>query len=1217
VAGYVINVGKTTQTRTCSNTIDFYLANSRGQQIRVMLWAGLGDMLIQKRTRRVGLYPVIITVVLVKLYNNRLYLSSTSSTLIIDDEKIPVLKQMKTDDSGVELTKEILPMDNAAPKPRNLENLLMWARNQKYDSATFLCDVKIDKVRTKKCWNCLSYGREKFKKPNEPLTMHLELPTCRYMLELKIFDDAVEVVVVMFNETTTSLLGCSASCILDTEEQVYFLAPYNLTNMFTYLHLQDEEHHSGFPTALANIVGTTHTLELKSHTYFEHGNYKSFTCRNIVKTEDGEGGEGGASFGTVAVNEAFKVSMPKRVSKTPSIATPSKPSEGKKRREGVEDSDAEESFVEESIPKEGGVACSSDIRKRRRVVLDELEDRAPTRDIIVSNKDSGLQRILELHLSYMELQYPLLFPYREDGYHDKISYHSNTGTHKTNRGYVTMKECYVYVIQYRKDQGTTLLIGGRLRQKDRSVPYFYKRSKTPDYIDDIISAELPSPTDDLVGYKVVTDYMLHGPCGKDARYIACNVEGKCSKHFPKAFCAEKIIDQDGYPIYRQRDNKVYVFTYDNKYVVPHNRYLLLKYPAHINVEWCKRSKAIKYLCKYLNKGPDRATIAIPENVANGHGVTPKTVTIVDEIKNYLNCRYLAPCEAVWRILSFDIHYAYPSVMKLNFYLPNQNPITLRDSDCLLALREREVQIVEAPKIEEMHWEWTRAIQEASFWALGPQLRDLNGRTLAEFQDMPQPNPKLLTNIDNRLIREALAFNIHKSKLEHQQLHSQLNSKQRVIYEEVVESVHNKKGQFYFIYGPGDTGRITHSMFVIPLELLENSTCGIKKNTHLAELMQEVELIIWDEAPMTQKYAFEALYKTLRDILGYLTPKNRNKVFGGLTVLLGGDFRQILLLIPKGKRADIVQACIIRLQLWKHCKVFTLTRSMRVNEYYANREIDTRKQDLNQWVLLLGDSKLPAKIKDGEDELSWIEIPKKFLIKSSNSPIEQIVAETYPNFIKRQMDDACLRERTILTPRNDDVNVINAYMFDQLNGESITYNSANEICKASTDTLDQQHLYPVESLNTLNFPGMPPHALTLKKELPIMLLRNVNPNSNPRNKRLSRHNVVASSSCCLRLTPISAFEIIGKCEECAVKTQKHEENKKEVFVSEYPKRDGAKQSSQTSVDVEPESSSPRQQSCSNALTTYEIKSHIEQLVIAAVSSHVEALKNEMNKKMEEK
>ncbi|GKF03881.1 hypothetical protein Tco_0034549, partial [Tanacetum coccineum] len=144
------------------------------------------------------------------------------------------------------------------------------------------------------------------------------------------------------------------------------------------------------------------------------------------------------------------------------------------------------------------------------------------------------------------------------------------------------------------------------------------KCRTIDQIDDIISAELPFQAEDPEGYKVVTEFMLHGPCGKDAKYAPCNIEEKCSKRFPKAFYAETIIDADGYPIYRRRDNKASSvkgkFKYDNRYVVPHNRYLLLKYQAHINVEWCNRSKAIKYLFKYLNKGPDRATIVIQENI---------------------------------------------------------------------------------------------------------------------------------------------------------------------------------------------------------------------------------------------------------------------------------------------------------------------------------------------------------------------------------------------------------------------------------------------------------------------------------------------------------------------------------------------------------------------------------------------------------------------------
>nr|GEX18439.1 hypothetical protein [Tanacetum cinerariifolium] len=548
------------------------------------------------------------------------------------------------------------------------------------------------------------------------------------------------------------------------------------------------------------------------------------------------------------------------------------------------------------------------------LITNDFGDGEPTRDIVVCKKDSPPKRISELHPSYMALQYPLLFPYGDDGYHEKIPYHINKRKRKTTRDYVIMKEYYTYVIQYRNDQTAPRTYFAMARE--------YYRYKVATNIDDIILAKLPSPTVDPVGYKAVSDYMLHGPCGKDNGAETCNVERKCSKHFPKPFYAETVIDQDGYPIYKRRDDK--------------------------------------------------------ENVQQGQGMTEQKVTVVDEIKNYLNYRYLAPCKAVWRIFSFDIHHSYPSVMKLNFHLQNQQPVTLHDTDCLPALLQKE------------------GIDNYCLMEI-QDLLNTNGTTLTEFSDMPQPNPTLLTSMDNRLIREARAFDMNKSRIQHQQLYPQLNLKQRLIYEEVVDSVHNKKGQFHFVYRPGGIGktflyktiisrlrselkivlavassgifslllpggRTAHSRFVIPLELLENNTCKIKQNTHLAKLMQQVELIIWDEAPMTQKYAFEALDKTLRDILGYPVPDKRNKIFGGMTVLLGGDFRQILL-------------------------VSTLKQSMKVNEYNSNGDIDTRKQAFNQWVLAVGDGKVPARIKDGEDEPTWIKIPETFLIPSPESPIQ--------------------------------------------------------------------------------------------------------------------------------------------------------------------------------------------------------------------------------------
>lgn len=81
------------------------------------------------------------------------------------------------------------------------------------------------------------------------------------------------------------------------------------------------------------------------------------------------------------------------------------------------------------------------------LITNEFGDGIPTRDIVVSNKDEGLKHISELHSEYMALQYPLLFPYGEEGFHEKILYHNNRDVRKTKRAFVTMKEYYSYIIQ--------------------------------------------------------------------------------------------------------------------------------------------------------------------------------------------------------------------------------------------------------------------------------------------------------------------------------------------------------------------------------------------------------------------------------------------------------------------------------------------------------------------------------------------------------------------------------------------------------------------------------------------------------------------------------------------------------------------------------------------------------------------------------------------------
>nr|GFD00647.1 hypothetical protein [Tanacetum cinerariifolium] len=96
----------------------------------------------------------------------------------------------------------------------------------------------------------------------------VDYPVLRFPLEIYVSDKTTSTVVVMFDEPAKELLKCSADSLAADDE-----SGFGYTN------------HAGLPLALANIIGTTHTLEMKSHTYYEHGTFESFSCRRIALEE--------------------------------------------------------------------------------------------------------------------------------------------------------------------------------------------------------------------------------------------------------------------------------------------------------------------------------------------------------------------------------------------------------------------------------------------------------------------------------------------------------------------------------------------------------------------------------------------------------------------------------------------------------------------------------------------------------------------------------------------------------------------------------------------------------------------------------------------------------------------------------------------------------------------------------------------------------------------
>ena len=169
----------------------------------------------------------------------------------------------------------------------------------------------------------------------------------------------------------------------------------------------------------------------------------------------------------------------------------------------------------------------------------------------------------------------------------------------------------------------------------------------------------------------------------------------------------------------------------------------------------------------------------------------------------------------------------------------------------------------------------------------------------------------------------------------------INTEQRTLFDAVTLSVNSKAGGVVMIDAPAGSGKTftmcalsanlrangklvlctvstgiaalllpggltAHSTFKIPFgdNLLEGSLCNVKAETERAQVFRRADLIIWDEIPMSNKFAPEALDLTLRDL------RKKNTPFGGATVLFSGDWRQVGLLIPLGTPTDVVDAAFI-------------------------------------------------------------------------------------------------------------------------------------------------------------------------------------------------------------------------------------------------------------------------------------------------------------------
>ncbi|XP_061347785.1 uncharacterized protein LOC133293265 [Gastrolobium bilobum] len=396
----------------------------------------------------------------------------------------------------------------------------------------------------------------------------------------------------------------------------------------------------------------------------------------------------------------------------------------------------------------------------------------------------------------------------------------------------------------------------------------------------------------------------------------------------------------------------------------------------------------------------------------------------------------------------------------------------------------------------------------------------NGKCLSDYPSMPRINSETLFDMQNRLVLDELMYDRFVLEEEHKRLINSLTDEQKAVYDKIISAITAGNGGLFFLYGFGGTGktfiwntvsasirskagivlnvnssgiaslllpggRTAHSRFHIPIQINEDSTCNIRPKSTIAELLSKTKLIIWDEAPMVDRFCFEALDRTLRDVLRISDTSCVDMPFGGKVVVLGGDFRQILPVIPHGSRQDIVHATINSSHLWSHCHLLTLTKNMRLNSRSSAHNLEEIKE-FSEWLLKVGDGNLG----DDVDEESIITIPDELLIRESEDPLSDMVNFVYLNLLDNILDQTFFKERAILTPKLSDVAMLNEHLMSMIPSEERTFLSSDKILKQGGTSSVEDDEITLEILNTLSCSGIPDNKLILKVKVPVMLLRNI-------------------------------------------------------------------------------------------------------------------------------
>ncbi|KAH7713337.1 hypothetical protein AAVH_19340 [Aphelenchoides avenae] len=292
------------------------------------------------------------------------------------------------------------------------------------------------------------------------------------------------------------------------------------------------------------------------------------------------------------------------------------------------------------------------------------------------------------------------------------------------------------------------------------------------------------------------------------------------------------------------------------------------------------------------------------------------------------------------------------------------------------------------------------------------------------------------------------------------------------------------------------GRTVHNVFAIPVPTFSDSVSPVNALRPPQEL-KEAKVLIIDEAPMLLKYILVAVDQKLREI--HLTP---NVPFGGVVMLLGGDFAQCLPVRPGASQAQLIDVSIRRSYLWPHfaSRTFTLTQNMRARQDPA---FVARLRSIGKGDSFLGNI--------GDEPMDGM--------LSGGKLVDEIYRKVLRGNLSRPQLLRYLAERCILSPMNKVCRGYNEEITVGIPGNFRYYHSIDAVAE---DTANQGIDVPADVLNKVDVSGLPPHELALKVGSVVIMIRNLDVRNGMVNGQ--RFLVTKMSENCVRVTFLAGSRV---------------------------------------------------------------------------------------------